>query len=583
VSDFLQTLRNLESHTWYSLADDDTAAFQSAMEKLASENVAARIWSRDGSVWSQDSAVAARAESMLGWLDLPGEVAIDALRLKALAVEANTARLERVVLLGMGGSSLAPEVLRHVFGVAPDHLDLSVLDSTDPAQIMRIEAEGDIAHTLFLVSSKSGTTAETLSLYEYFRARVRDAVGRSAWAKHFVAITDHHTPLEKLARDEGFRAVYNAPASVGGRYSAISPFGLVPAALLGIDLDTLATSARQMAWLCRGTAPAQDNAGLVLGAIMGALVTMPRRRDKLTLVTSPGLAAIGVWIEQLVAESTGKQGVGILPVEGEAYYDPDQYGSDRLFVYIRLEGDDNDDADAHVARLAEAGHPVVALPVRDRYDLAAEFFRWEFATAVAGHLLGINPFDQPDVESAKERARQALARYEETHALPEEEPALTEGDMAVWGPALDAEGLEGYLRAFLQQAGPDSYVALMAYIDRRPDYDELMQAMRRRIGESRRVAVTVGYGPRFLHSTGQLHKGGADNGLFLQITQDEPRDLAIPGRTYTFGVLKQAQALGDMEALRHVGRQPVRLNLGADVKGGLEQLVAMMDRVLAES
>ena len=313
---------------------------------------------------------------------------------------------------------------------------------------------------------------------------------------------------------------------------------------------------------------------------MGDLARQAEPRDKLTLMTSPELSPFGVWAEQLVAESTGKEGVGILPVEGEVLGPVAHCGSDRLFVYLRLEGADNAASDAHVSGLAEAGHSVVALPLADRYALAAEFFRWEFATAVAGQRLGVNPFDQPDVESAKARALQALDSYRESHSISEGPPVLQEDRLSLYGPISQASGVRGYLRAFLARANVGDYVALTAYVARNAANDELLQSMRRSIGEASGMAVTVGYGPRFLHSTGQLHKGGPDRGLFLQITQDEADDLPIPGRLYSFGVLKCAQALGDFEALRSLGRRVMRANIGGDVQAGLRALREAIDGAL---
>ena len=569
----LDALQHVSSPTWLSLGAYESDV-ESGLRELDQVRAARRIWARDGTFWKQDASAVAEIENRLGWLDLPREMLVDVLRLKALAAEVRAAGIFRIVLVGMGGSSLAPEVMRAVLGVAPGHPGLAVLDTTDPAQIRRAETGGSAARTLFVVSSKWGTTAETMNLYQYFKARVLEEVGEGEWAEHFVAITDPGTPLEKAARAEGFRAVYLNPPDVGGRYSALSLFGLVPAALIGVDLDRLLHRAKDMAWACRATAPAEENPGMVLGTVMGKLACHPSQpRDKLTLVASPQLTPLGPWVEQLVAESTGKEGRGILPVLEDSLGKLARYGPDRLLAYLRLDGADNDETDVRVARLAMEGHPIIVLRVADLYDLGGEFFRWEMATAIAGKILGVNPFDQPDVESAKVQALGALAHYEETHALPKEPAVLDDGELQVYGREYEADSVSEYLKLFLDQAKPGDYVALMAYVDRDAANETLLQAMRRVLERESGLAVTTGFGPRFLHSTGQLHKGGPNNGLFLQITHEEERDLAIPDRAYSFGVLKRAQALGDLQALRTAGRRVVRIHVGSSAEIGLQRLV----------
>ncbi|OGO06570.1 MAG: hypothetical protein A2Y73_02235 [Chloroflexi bacterium RBG_13_56_8] len=561
---------------------DYAQLFESTLQSF--EGSAARIWGRDGAFWANDPRVIAEIEDRLGWLDLPTTMPIEVLRLRALADELRAVHMEHVVLLGMGGSSVAPEVMARVLGIAPGYADLAILDTTDPSQIRRVLGERSLSRTLFLVTSKSGTTAETLSLHTYCQWAMREAVGGDGWPEHFIAITDPGTPLEDLARSEGFRALYLNPPDISGRFSALSLFGLVPAAMIGVDLDQLLRRAKEMAWACRPTAPLKVNHGLVLGAIMGELATHPTQpRNKLTLLASPEVAPLGVWVEQLIAESTGKEGRGIVPVVGKPLRHVSHYGADRLFVYLRLEGSDNEGLDTLADGLISAGHPLVALRMTDVYDLGAEFFRWEFATAVAARCLEINPFDQPNVESAKERARDALARYEEERSLPEELPLLRDGSLSLYGPADGSEGASGYLRRFLGQAGKNDYVALMAYVSRNPTNDLLLETIQQTLAERLGLAVTFGYGPRFLHSTGQLHKGGPNSGLYLQITQNEADDLAIPGRAYTFGVLKRAQALGDWQALQEAGRRVVRVNIGADVEAGLEELAQVITEALQPS
>ena len=556
--------------------------FEQAVEELQAEDAATRVWARDGSLWNGAAKVIMDIEDRLGWLLLPRQMRLEVTRLKAISREVQFAGIHDIVLIGMGGSCLAPEVMRLVLGVAPEHPELTVLDSTDPAQIRHVAEKLSLPHALFLVVSKSGNTAEVMALYQYFRAALAQEVGEE-WARHMVAITDPGTSLENLARENGFRNLYLNPPDIGGRYSALSLFGLVPAALIGADLDLLLERAGAMARQCRATVAYERNPGLLLGAIMGALATDPESpRDRLTLITSPRLSSFAAWVEQLVAESTGKAGVGILPVEGEALEDGRSYGDDRLFAYVRLSGDDNGLPDDTVRALVEAGHPVAVMRLDDVYDLGAEFFRWEFATAVAGKCLGINPFDQPNVESAKEQAREALAAFEETRSLPQLEPVLREGPLTVYGPNEGVDGgLAAYLSLFLGQARPGDYVALMAYVARNSAHNALLQRMRRAIGERLGLAVTVGFGPRFLHSTGQLHKGGPDTGIFLQITQDEADDLPIPAADYTFGVLKEAQAVGDLRALEAEGRRVVRVGVGSDVASGLRLLSDVLDRALS--
>lgn len=553
---------------------------EGALEHLDSLEAVRRLWERDGRLWSLDPAVVRAIENRLGWLDLPETMGVHISALKALQRETWTAGLRRVVLLGMGGSSLAPEVLQEVLGNAPHHAALTVLDTTDPAQIRRVAEAGDLAETLFIAASKSGTTIEMDSLMAFFRARLQERVGE-AWARHFIAITDAGTPLDRYASEQKFRAIYRNPADIGGRYSALSLFGLVPAALIGVDLDRLLERARQMAAACRPTVSGAENPGLVLGAWMGALATANPPCDKLTLLTSPELTPFGAWVEQLIAESTGKQGKGILPVESEPPLEPERYGRDRLFVYLRLEGADNAALDGFVERLKALGHPVACIPLRDVYDLGAEFFRWEFATAVAGILLGIDPFDQPDVELAKQRAVALLNAYLREGELPVGNPALEEQSWRLYGAPLAARTAAEYVKAFLQQASSNGYLALMAYCDRNPETFSALQRFRALLGRATGLATTLGYGPRFLHSTGQFHKGGPNTGLFIQVTHQEAEDLPIPDRGYSFGILKQAQAVGDFAALNERGRRVMRLHFGPDVLEGLKRFTQEVEAVLS--
>lgn len=591
MQEILEALAQLRETPWYGLGPWQQHV-DAGLADVTEAEIGRRIWARDGSLWSADAGEMTSIENRLGWLDLPTSMRVDVPRLEAFFVEVEVAGLERAVLLGMGGSSLAAETMAQTLDVAPNHLPLTVLDSTDPAQVQRAAGQGPLERTLFIVASKSGTTAEVDALYRYFRERLAaeakpqaadehapEAAHRRDWRQQFVAITDPGTPLEKLARAEGFRAIYLNPPDIGGRFSALSLFGLVPAALVGVDLERLLARARDMALACRATVPPAENPGIVLGVVMGECAR--HGRDKLTLLTSPELSAFGPWAEQLIAESTGKHGVGIVPIADEPLLDPASYRDDRLFVYLRLAGADNSALDAHCAALVQAGHPVVALPLQGVYDLGGEFYRWEFATAVAGQRLGINPFDQPNVEAAKEHARRTLERYAKERALPEEPPALMDGDMRLYGPNMDTSHAATYLGEFLSQAGEHDYVAVMAYIDRTDAHEASLQALRSAIAARTRLATTIGFGPRYLHSTGQLHKGGQNTGLFLLITQDDAVDLEVPDAGYTFGVMKQAQALGDLDALRDAKRRVVRVHIQGDVAAGLDALRAAVETALA--
>ncbi|MBI4279188.1 MAG: hypothetical protein HY660_12100 [Armatimonadetes bacterium] len=493
---------------------------------------------------------------------------LDELAAFAAAVVADGIR--HVVLLGMGGSSLAPEVFQRTFGHAAGYPELLVLDSTHPAAVRAIEARIGLRDTLFVVSSKSGTTTETLSLFRYFWHRVgavTDAPGR-----HVVAITDPGTPLERLARERGFRRTCLAPPDVGGRYAALTVFGLVPAALIGMDVHRLLDRVWTMAEACAFCIPAPVNACLALGAALGELALAGR--NKVTFLASRSLAALPDWIEQLIAESTGKDGRGIVPVVGEPLGTLDVYGADRVFALLLLEQDDDcGELDGCIGRLQEHGHPVVSIRLSEKTDLGQEFFRWEVAVAAAGAVLGIHPFNQPDVELAKELARQVMAQQDPASAraagMEKHTLAGEEGDTV---PAADTGALVRALRGWTAEARTGDYVALQAYLAPAPETTAALRRLQVTLRDRLRVATTRGYGPRFLHSTGQLHKGGPNTGLFLQLVDDPGDDLPIPETTDTFGALIRAQALGDYLALRRRGRRVLRVDLGRDVPGGLARI-----------
>ena len=558
---------------------------------LGSSDALSRLWGRDGSLWKDDLRSIQLAQRRLGWLDLPDTMPIEVSRLQALSEEVTRAGLRRVVVLGMGGSSLIAEALAALFPDAEGQA-VTLLDSTVSAQIQRVQAQAPLNETLFVVASKSGRKLEPMALYAYFRDQVRAAVREEgAWRSHFIAITDAGSPLAELAEAEDLRACYLNPPDVGGRYAALSLFGLVPGALLGLDLDELLARARRMARACRESdAPAQ-NPGLVLGAILGGPAAGESPRDKVTLVTSPELSGFGPWVEQLLAESTGKQGVGILPVLSEDVDSLAIAADQRLYVYLRMESSSDLSLDAHMEAVAAKGHPVVVLHLADRYDVGAELFRWEFATAIAGKVLGINPFDQPGVDAPQAETLAELGRYArpdegEGASLDGEPPAVPSLDLtpsgrddtiALYGPPGAGHGsVAEQLTSFLRQAQPEDYVAILAYVDRNKAHETALGALRQTISARLGVVVTLGYGPRYLHSTGQLHKDGRDSGLYLQLTTPCRNELDIPERPYDFGQLLAAQALGDRVVLMAKGRRVMRAELLAGATDGVQALSELM-------
>lgn len=520
-------------------------AVEQGLRELPLQRVVPRLWDRDPTLWKPDPK---EITNRLGWLDIADRMRPEVPCLTAFADQVIQDGIRDILLLGMGGSSLAPEVFASALGGdKPTAPHLTVLDTTDPDAVLVQAARLDPSTTMLTVSSKSGGTEETLSLLRFFWAWVVRALGPQKAGPHFVAITDPGTSLERAAAELGFRTTFRNDPNIGGRYAALSYVGLVPAALIGVDLERVLATASAMAERCRS--PAGANPGAWLGTVLAELAHAGR--DKLTFVLSPEVESFCDWVEQLVAESTGKEGEGILPVVREPVGAPDAYGEDRLFIHVQVAGDPTHGDD--VRALQAAGHPVVRITLRDPYDLGGQFFLWQFATAVASHRRRVNPFNQPDVEAAKAIARRAVAIYRATGRLPEDTPTPLSGQA---------------LRAFLSQGRPGDYVALQAYLHPNAETDAALAALRARIRDLTRLATTVGYGPRFLHSTGQLHKGDRGNGLFIQFTSNPVRDVAIPteegGREMTFGTLKTAQALGDRDALEQAGRRVIRLHLGSD-------------------
>lgn len=532
-----------------------------------------RLWRRDADLWT-----GADEARWLGWLTL-ADAPDDQSGVLTLAEQLKAEGVTALLLLGMGGSSLAPEVLSSVLSGADGAPSLHVLDSTDPAQVRRVETGLDLTRTLCIVSSKSGTTLEPTLLTDYFFGRIEAAVGPGHAGARFVAITDPGSRLESLASQRGFRAVFPGVPSVGGRFSALSNFGVVPAALTGIDVRSLLGRARAMRQACGPDVAPDQNPGARLGLALG--IAAQHGRDKVTLLLSPAITALAGWLEQLLAESTGKAGRAVIPVADEDLATPDAYGDDRIFVVMRLKGA-VEPRQASVNALVDAGHPVIELMLDHPLDVGAEFFRWEVATAVCGAVLGVNPFDQPDVEASKIETTALADAYERGLPLPVETPLASHDGITLFaGSAVSARltqlagpgaRLEDLVAAHLNLARPGDYFALLAYLDMSEANHAAFQRIRHLVRDRRGVATSVGFGPRFLHSTGQAFKGGPDSGVFLQVTCDDPNDVAIPGRRVTFGVVKAAQALGDLRVLTQRGRRALRIHLSGDVGAGLDRL-----------
>ncbi|MBD0372133.1 MAG: bifunctional transaldolase/phosoglucose isomerase [Pyrinomonadaceae bacterium] len=552
---------------------------EAALGRLEADRAVQRIRAKDAALWKSEETHQEVIRNSLGWLDVARIMRERAAgELKEFAVEMRDQGFTHLMVLGMGGSSLCPEVLRRTFGHACGYPELLVLDTTDPDTIHSFEEHLDKRRTIFIVSSKSGTTIEPLSFYKYFFDRVRTLKGERA-GENFVAITDPGTLMERMAREANFRRIFLNPSDIGGRYSALSYFGMVPAALMGIDVEEMLGRAVKMMDACG--ASVHENQAARLGAAMGALAL--EGRNKLTLLADPQVSSLGLWIEQLVAESTGKEGRGIVPVAGEPLGAPEVYGDDRLFVCICV-GETNEETDKKVRALEEAGHPVVRRVMNDALDLGAEFFTWEFATAVAGQLMKINPFDQPNVQESKDNTNALLDKFKEQGRLPEEKALVREGALTVYGISgmeearalSDTASLPSLLTEFLSKVKAGDYIALLAYIQETPTHDELLQAIRTHLRDRLRVATTTGYGPRFLHSTGQLHKGGLKEALFLQLTDEDHQDLPVPGEPYTFSTLKEAQAIGDFSSLAKRNRRALRIHLGSDATEGLGKLLELL-------
>ncbi len=577
-----------------SLPPDLDAALKKNLNDWRASGKVRRLWQHDASLWT-----GADEANWLGWLGIADEQLADAGKLKAFANEIKSAGFSDILLLGMGGSSLCLEVLAVTYPQTPGFPRLHILDSTDPAQIRSVEKKIDLAKTLFIVSSKSGSTLEPNIYKQYFFERVRQTIGtdKDNAGSRFIAITDPGSKMQQVAERDRFRHIFYGLPSIGGRYSALSNFGMVPAAAMGLDTGKFLQRTKVMVEACQASAPIEQNPGVMLGLMMGTAAKLGR--DKITLIASPGISDLGAWLEQLIAESTGKLGKGIIPVDREELGAPDVYGysNDRIFAYLRLETAPDAAQDVKVAALEKAGHPVVRIAVADIYSLGQEFFRWEIATAVAGSILGINAFNQPDVEASKIVTKQLTSEYESKGALPAEKPIIEEAGLQLFTDEKNAAelakaaagassgcssdgALKNYLRAHLGRLAAGDYFALLAYVEMNAEHESLLQALRMTVRDRKRVATCLGFGPRFLHSTGQAYKGGPNSGVFLQITCEDANDLPVPGQKYTFGVVKAAQARGDFQVLADRKRRALRVHLGGDVKAGLTKLAELVKQIL---
>jgi len=566
----------------YTLPDDLAKAVKATLEDWKANNKVQRLWARDASLWSGTDE-----GNWLGWLGITDDQLSHQPRFKKIAED--TKGFSYALLLGMGGSSLCPEVMKLTYGKIAGHPEMFVLDSTDPAQIKEIEGQVDLSKTIFIVSSKSGSTLEPNIFKQYFFERAKQTVGAAEAGKRFIAITDSGSKMQQVAEHDGFRHIFFGLASIGGRYSALSNFGMIPAAVQGVDVPKFLDRVEEMVHACASVVPADQNPGVILGALMGTLAKAGR--DKVTIFASPGIADVGAWLEQLLAESTGKEGRGLVPVDRESIGAPDVYGKDRLFAYLRLETAPDAKQDAAVAALEKAGHPVVRIAVPNVYELGQEFFRWEIATAAAGSIIGINAFNQPDVEASKVATRKLTTEYEKNGSLPAETPILTDKGVKLYTDEKNAAALEraaggnatlvGYLKAHLDRLKAGDYFAVLGYLHMNDANEAKLQVIRHAVRDKKKIATCLGFGPRFLHSTGQAYKGGPNSGVFLQVTCDDAADLPVPDQKYTFGVVKAAQARGDFQVLADRDRRALRVHLGSDVAAGLKTLQEAIQQALS--
>jgi transaldolase / glucose-6-phosphate isomerase len=555
----------------YKLPKDLAGAVAAAINDWKSNNKVQRLWQKDASLWTN-----ADEASWLGWLPIVDEQIAKIATFKDLAADVKKAKFKHALLLGMGGSSLCPEVLRMTYGKIAGFPEMHVLDSTDPAQVKAIENKVDLKKTVCIVSSKSGSTLEPNIFKQYFYERIKSKVGEREVGNRFIAVTDPGSKMQQVAEAGKFRNIFAGVPSIGGRYSALSNFGMVPAAVMGLDVAKFLKNTSEMVKACGASSAADVNPGAILGIILG--VAANHGRDKITFITSPGISDLGAWLEQLIAESTGKIGKGIIPVDREKLGKPAVYGNDRVFAYLRLASKPNKAQDAAVAALEKAGHPVVRISLPNTYTLGQEMFRWEIATAVAGSVININTFNQPDVEASKVETRKLTTEYEATGHLPPESPFFEGQGVKLYADEKNASALKGgaklvdILKAHLGRIKANDYFAVLGYVLMDAANEKILQELRHKVRDTKKVATCLGFGPRFLHSTGQAYKGGPNSGVFLQITCDDAKDLPVPGQKFTFGVVKAAQARGDFAVLAERGRRALRVHIGKNVKSGLTAL-----------
>jgi transaldolase/glucose-6-phosphate isomerase len=558
----------------YTLPGDLERIVQAKFDEWREQDKIGRLWNKDAGLWTNEDEA-----KWLGWLDIVERESGDFQKYRDLKTDFDRSGLTDILLLGMGGSSLGPEV----FSITFDKRNFHVLDSTVPAQIKTIESRVDLRKTLFIVASKSGSTLEPNIFKQYFYEKVSELVGAENAGKQFIAVTDPNSKMQEVATRDNFRKIFFGDATIGGRFSVLSAFGLVPATLMGIDAEDFLRRAQGMVEACKNPNPT-ENPGATLGTILGVCQT--NGRDKLTIFTSPEIRDAGAWLEQLIAESTGKSDISIIPVDREPPQTVEDYSDDRVFAYLKLKDTSDDALGEKIDALASNNHPVVQIEIADRMNLGQEFFRWEFATAVAGSIMQINTFNQPDVEAAKIEAKKLTEEYEKEGKLPEENPFYEEGGVKLFTGEKYAAQLEEfvgeqkslakYLSAHLAHLQETDYFALLAYVEMNPENEELLQTIRSKVLESKLTATCLGFGPRFLHSTGQAYKGGSNEGVFLQITSDDAFDLQVPEQKFTFGVLKAAQARGDFQVLLDRERRALRVHLGENVAEGLRNLTQII-------
>jgi glucose-6-phosphate isomerase len=564
-----------------------------ALAALDEQGFSQRLWEKDPGLWRQGVEIDKAIKNRLGWLEVVNTMIERSAEIVDFAEKVKSDGFTHAVLMGMGGSSLSPEVSAITFGAKSGYPSVIVLDSTVPSTVADVEKRIDLEKTLFIVSTKSGTTVETLSAYKYFFEKLQAKKGSTAGSS-FVAITDPGSKLQSEAAEKDFRHAFINFEDIGGRYSALSYFGLVPAAIMGVDVKLLLDRAAQMVESTASSVLPSESPSIILGAVLGELAL--KGRNKLTLVTSPKIRSFGLWVEQLVAESTGKNGAGIVPVDGELLAAPADYGDDRLFVHLRVASDETEEVTAKLKALEKTGQPVVTIDLDDEYDLGGEYFRWEIATGVASALLGVNSFDEPNVKESKDNTNRLLDAFKANGSLPEVSPVLEEDGIKLYcddqtktilNRTMEVGGVSEksiltYISAHLDQFQPGNYFGLMAFIRQTPEIDELFRSIRSTLVPAYSAATTLGFGPRFLHSTGQLHKGGPNSGIFIQFTADDNIDVAIPAEPYTFSILKQAQSMGDGISLRSKGRPMIRLHLGKDPVAGLEKVLGLIREAVKE-